>query len=192
MKRLFLITAIFFLAGLVFAKNAAFSGENYSISLEYNESIFPGDALFIRMQFETGKLKKKNVAISAAAEIKNEEKSAGRSEFYLLSQKRNYSEFLTGIPLSSWAKEGEYEVKINYTIGDEKEKTFSIPLTVAKKEFETGVINLTQNMSNISNNTSPEKIAQSKKLNDIINTRNKESVHNLKKFILNIFNVYFS
>lgn len=185
MKKLSLITLILFAAaGFAFSKNAHFSGDSYSISLEYNDSAAPGDAVFIRMQFETGKSKKKNSAVSALAEIKTDEKSAGRSEFYLLSQRRNFAEFLTGIPLSSWAKDGEYEIKINYTVGDEREKTFSIPLTVTKKEFPSGVITLTQNMSNISSNTSPEKVAQSKKLNDIINSRNKDSIFNLKKFSL--------
>lgn len=183
-KYLLAAIVILFTAAVSFAKNARFDGETYSITLDYNETVSPGDAVFIRLHFEDIKLKKKTFAITAKAEIFIDGRSAGSSEFYYLSQKRNYAEFLTGIPLSSWAETGAYEIAVNYRIGTEKEKVFNLPLTVNKKEFPSGEIILNKKMDRISADTSPEKVAQSKKLNDIINTVNRENIFNLRKFIL--------
>ena len=44
--------ALALLAASAFAKNARFDGTNYSISLDYNDSVAPGDPVFIRMRFE--------------------------------------------------------------------------------------------------------------------------------------------
>ncbi|MBR5096772.1 MAG: M23 family metallopeptidase [Treponema sp.] len=181
-KKICLFALVLSLSALIFAKNARFDGASYSISLEYNDTVFPGDPVFIRMRFENIKAKKKNFNLAAKAELKVEDKSIGSSDFYAIPKKGSL-EFLTGLPISSWAKSGEYKIVINYSAGDDKEKSFDLPLTVEEKEFESGVITLNQTMNNISKNTSPEKVAQSKKLNDIINSINPESVYAFKKFI---------
>ncbi len=173
-----------FLAGAAFAKNARFDGSQYSISLDYNESVLPGDPVFVRMRFENIKARKKDFSPAAKAELKIEEKTIGTSAFYSIGGKRSPYEFLTGLPISSWAKAGDYTIAVTYSPGDGGEKAFSLPLQVKEKEFESGVITLTQKMSNISKNTSPEKVAQSKKLNDIINSINPDGVYALKRFIL--------
>ena len=182
-KKIFLPALLAFLCAAAFAKNARFEGNSYSISLDYNDKVFPGDPVFIRMRFENVKAKKKNFAPTAKAELKVEEKSVGTSDFYSLSKKGSL-ECMTGLPISSWAKSGEWKIVVVCSAGDEGEKSFALPLLVQEKEFESGTITLNQTMNNISKNTSPEKVAQSKKLNDIINSTNPESVYNLKKFIL--------
>ena len=166
-----------------FAKNARFDGSNYSISLEYNESVLPGDPVFIRLRFENIKAKKKAFSPVAVAELRVDDKAIGSSNFYLLSDKKGGMEYMTGLPISSWAKSGEWQIIVKYTTGEDGEKSFTLPLAVGEKEFESGVITLNQTMNNISKNTSPEKVAQSKKLNDIINSINADDVLNLKKFI---------
>ncbi|MBR5966942.1 MAG: M23 family metallopeptidase [Treponema sp.] len=181
-KKTLLATLALALAASVFAKNARFDGASYSISLDYNDTVLPGDPVFVRMRFENVKAKKKAFAPAAKAEIKIEDKSIGTSDFYSISKKGSH-EYMTGLPISSWAKSGEYNIVVSYTTGDEGQKSFDLPLTVGEKTFDSGTITLNQTMNNISKNTSPEKVAQSKKLNDIINSINPESVYNLKKFI---------
>ena len=44
----------------LFAKNASFKGEDYSVFVSYNEDLVPGDAIFIRMKLHTSKFNKKN------------------------------------------------------------------------------------------------------------------------------------
>lgn len=169
-------------AASAFAKNARFDGSQYSISLDYNDSVAPGDPVFIRMRFENVKAKKKSFSPAARAELKVEDKVIGSSDFYAILKKGSL-EYMTGLPISSWAKSGEWKISVIYTAGDEGEKSFALPLFVKEKEFESGVIALNQTMNKISKDTSPEKVAQSKKLNDIINSINKDDVYNLKRFI---------
>ena len=182
-KKTLAVFALALISAAAFAKNARFDGSQYSINLEYNDSAMPGDPVFIRMRFENIKAKKKNFSVAAKAELKIEEKSVGTSEFYNVPKKGS-NEFMTGLPISSWAKIGEYKIVVSYTTGDDIEKSFELPLLVGEKTFESGVITLNQTMNSISKNTSPEKVAQSKKLNDIINSINAESVYSLKRFIL--------
>ena len=174
--------ALALVAASAFAKNARFDGTNYSISLDYNDRVAPGDPVFIRMRFENVKAKKKSFAPAARAELKVEDKVIGSSDFYAISKKGSL-EYMTGLAISSWAKSGEWKISVLYTAGDEGEKSFVLPLFVQEKEFESGVITLNQTMNKISKDTSPEKVAQSKKLNDIINSINKDDVYNLKRFI---------
>ena len=178
------VLALVLMAAAAFAKNARFDGENYSIVLDYNESVLPGDPVFIRMRFENVKAKKKNFTPTAAAEIKIEDKSIGTSAFYPISDKKGSLEYMTGLPISSWAKPADCQILIKYTAGDEGEKSFTLPLQISQKDFVSGVITLNQTMNKISKNTSPEKVAQSKKLNDIINSITPENSFNLKRFIL--------
>ncbi len=176
------VLALALMAASAFAKNARFDGSQYSISLDYNDSVAPGDPVFIRMRFENVKAKKKSFSPAARAELKVEDKVIGSSDFYAISKKGSL-EYMTGLPISSWAKSGEWKISVLYTAGDEGEKSFALPLFVQEKEFESGVIALNQTMNKISKDTSPEKVAQSKKLNDIINSINKDDVYNLKRFI---------
>ena len=104
-----LTTLALALAASAFAKNARFDGAGYSINLEYNESVLPGDPVFIRMRFENVKAKKKAFAPTAKAELKIDDKAIGTSDFYSLGKKGAF-EFLTGLPISSWAKSGEYQI----------------------------------------------------------------------------------
>ena len=57
-KKPLLATLVMALAVSVFAKNARFDGASYSISLDYNDTVLPGDPVFVRMRFENVKAKK--------------------------------------------------------------------------------------------------------------------------------------
>ena len=186
MKKQFICLAAFIFAiAICQAKNAKLSQNAVNINIDYNDKVFPGDAVFIRIQFENAKNRKKNLSISSAsAEITDEKKSVAACNFYALGAKKTSAEFLAGLPISSWAESGERQIKIKYNVQDEGENEISLPLEIEKKDFESGVIKLTKEMSAISSDTSPEKVEQSKKLNAIINSTNSENVFNLKKFIL--------
>ena len=59
------VLALALMAASAFAKNARFDGSQYSISLDYNDSVAPGDPVFIRMRFENVKAKKKSFSPAA-------------------------------------------------------------------------------------------------------------------------------
>lgn len=183
-KQLICLAAFIFAIAICQAKNAKLSQNAVNINIDYNDKVFPGDAVFIRIQFENAKNRKKNLIVSATAEITDEKKSVAACDFYALSVKKTSAEFLAGLPISSWAESGERQIKIKYNVQDDGENEISLPLEIEKKDFESGVIKLTKEMSSISSDTSPEKVEQSKKLNAIINSIHSENVFNLKKFIL--------
>lgn len=185
MKKYVICLALFvFAIAISSAKNAKLSQNAININIDYNDKVFPGDAVFIRLHFENAKTRKKNVSISATAEIAGEKKSIATCDFYSLGAKRTSADFLAGLPISSWAESGECQIKIKYNVQGEGENEITLPLEIQEKEFESGVIHLTKEMSAISSDTSPEKVEQSKRLNAIINSVNSENVFNLKKFIL--------
>lgn len=185
MKKNFICLAILvFAISICSAKNAKLSQNALNIDIDYNDQVFPGDAVFIRLKFENAKSRKKTLGVSATAEIAGEKKSVSACDFYSLVVKRTSAEFLAGLPISSWTESGDYQIKIKYNVSGEGENEITLPLEIKEKEFESGVINLTKEMSAISSDTSLEKVEQSKKLNAIINSVNSENVLNLKKFIL--------
>ena len=185
MKKYFICFAAFvFAIAICEAKNAKLLQNAVNINIDYNDMVFPGDAVFIRIQFENAKNRKKNLNVSATAEITDEKKSVATCDFYALSTKKTSADFLAGLPISSWAESGERQIKIKYNVQDEGENEITLPLEIAKKEFKSGVIKLTKEMSSISSDTSPEKVKQSKKLNAIINSIHSENIFNLKKFIV--------
>lgn len=186
MKKHFICIAAFvFAIAICQAKNTKLSQNSININIDYNDKVFPGDAVFVRIQFENSKNRKKNLAIpSASAEIAGEKKSLASCNFYALGTKKTSAEFLAGLPISSWAENEECQIKIKYKVQDEGENEITLPLKIEKKVFESGVIKLTREMSSITTDTSPEKVEQSKKLNAIINSINPENVFNLKKFIV--------
>ena len=101
-------------AASAFAKNARFDGSQYSISLDYNDSVLPGDPVFIRMRFENIKTKRKNFIQSAKAEIISEDKTIGASDFFLVNDKKGLLDYMAGLPISSWAKNGACKIAVLY------------------------------------------------------------------------------
>ena len=185
-KFLILFSILAFASGMLTAKNASFNGTEYNISVSYNESAAPGDVFFVTMRFDFQKSRKKAPSVNAVARLISGKKSIEKSIFYALNSKKKSSsvtDFLTGIPLSTWAEYGDYEISINYTVDGETEKTFSIPARILAKDFPKETIPLTESLTNIRTDTSPEKIQQSKKLNDLLAIIDPAGVYTLSKFI---------
>ena len=109
MKKNFICLAILvFAISICSAKNAKLSQNALNIDIDYNDQVFPGDAVFIRLKFENAKSRKKTLGVSATAEIAGEKKSVSACDFYSLVVKRTSAEFLAGLPISSWTESGDY------------------------------------------------------------------------------------
>ena len=63
-KKAFIIILLSMSACLCFAKNAVFHSDNYSLSVEYNETLVPGDAVFVRMSITVPKSHKKSTTVN--------------------------------------------------------------------------------------------------------------------------------
>ncbi|MDO4507272.1 MAG: M23 family metallopeptidase [Spirochaetales bacterium] len=181
----FIAIGFLFLTSAAFARQAAFSGENYSISLNYNEIASPGDAVFVRMKVSRSKAGKADLSnAEAKLELIVDGKSVRSSDFYALGKaKKEGKTMLTGIPLSSWwTKENKCSLKITYTMANES-KEFALPFSLDNKSFISETIKLNASNTAIKTDTSTKRMDQISKLNTILETINPQNVYSTKAFV---------
>lgn len=188
MKKIY--KSIFILAFLIiqtnlFAKTAKYQSDFYTITVNYNEKIVPGDAIFVRMKISSPKKKSKsdNQKKASLVLIQNK-KSIENSPFYQINKKKNSSveEMLCGLPISPWISEGDFSLKIIIFISNDETFEFELPVTFEMREWNQEIISLDDKNTNIKTDTSPERIAQIEKLNDILFTVMTQDIYSLKKF----------
>lgn len=188
MKKIFttVIFSVLTTANLVFARQAIFSGEDYSINVNYNEKAFPGDAVFVRMKItqtssgtKKAKVTKNDISQSTAnLELIVEGKSSRYADFYAVSKATKTSKtMLAGVPLSSWwTKDTKCSLRITYTIlGETKE--FSLPFILEHKEFVSETLELDGANTSIKTDTSKARMDQISRLNAILETINPQNVY---------------
>ena len=181
MKKITSLIAIsfIFLTSASFARQAAFNGDSYSISLNYNEVASPGDAVFVRMNVSRSKTAKADLSgTEAKLELIVDGKSVRSSNFYVLGKaKKEGKTMLTGIPLSSWwTMDNKCSLKISYKISNET-KEFSLPFSLDNKSFISETIKLNETNTAIKTDTSPKRMDQISKLNTILETINPHNVY---------------
>lgn len=174
-------------ASTVFARDAVFSSDIYNISLNYNDSACPGDAVFIRLRFTDviHKTKKQpETYVTAEALLYLGEKKIASSDFYNLPGDSNKSTkvLLTGIPLSSWWTEDSYHITVIYSYSGQKKMKFDLPFNILPKEFVSETLVLDDRNTEIKTDTSPERMQQIEKLNAILETINPEAVYQTQPF----------
>ena len=185
-----LITAILVLLQitLCFAKTAVFQSENYSLTVTYNDTIVPGDAVFVRMSITTPKTHKKSKVEQekrGALQLYQDKKVIEKANFYSLGKKKNnqaFSDLLCGIPISPWLTQGNYSLKVVFSFNDEDTGEFTLPVTFKSRSFIEEVVELDASNTAIKTDTSPERTAQINKLNDILFTTIPTDIYHLKKF----------
>ena len=185
-----LITAILVLLQitLCFAKTAVFQSENYSLTVTYNDTIVPGDAVFVRMSITTPKTHKKSKVEQekrGALQLYQDKKVIEKANFYSLGKKKNnqaFSDLLCGIPISPWLTQGNYSLKVVFSFNDEDTGEFTLPVTFKSRSFMEEVVELDASNTAIKTDTSPERTAQINKLNDILFTTIPTDIYHLKKF----------
>lgn len=108
------------------------------------------------------------------------QKKSKKSKEVLAAPKSEY--LLTGIPLSSYFKTGDYTIVISISPFGDSVADFKIPLVINEKEFISETIHLDAKNTAIRTNDSDERWQQIKKLNEILDTKNKESVYSIEPF----------
>ena len=187
-KRLLITTLILIQAGFCFAKAAVFQSENYNLSVEYNDVIVPGDAIFVRMSITLPKTHKKNkneTEKRGALVLYQDKKVIEKSNFYSIGKKKNnqaYADMLCGIPVSPWLTQGNYSLKVVFSFNDDETNEFNLPVRFESRKFNEEVIELDAANTAIKTDNSPERTAQINKLNDILFSTMPGDVFALKKF----------
>lgn len=193
-RKIILVLSMFLLSlTFVFAEKAAFEGEDYSLFVEYNESAFPGDAVFLKMTFtqtsrRTHISKEQFAQTTGVMELKNGDTVLRKSNFYALPAERSSRvelKLMTGIPLSSWWTADELtnlSLQITYNLYGNTPLAFSVPFKLNPKEFESETIPLNETNTAIRTDTSPQRVTQIERLNEILATVNSDAVYALQTY----------
>ena len=186
MKKTLLAILCILQFGLVFAVNAKYESEEYSLNVNYNDVITPGDAIFVRMTISAPKNHKKSKNEpdkKATLQLLQDKKVIESAPFYILkTKKQNNTELLCGIPVSLWLKEGNYSIKVIFANSESDVKEFILPSRLVMRTFPEEVIELDAKNTSIKTDTSPERAAQIEKLNNILFTTMPSDIFSLKKF----------
>lgn len=186
-KRFALILIALICTSGLYGAAAVYNGEEYSLKVNYNDKIVPGDAVFVRMTFQYGKNLKKartEPEKSAILQLFKNKKLVDKSVFYSLNKPSKKSapvDFLTGLPLSSWLDDGDYTLKVTFYL-DDSAKEFELPVYFESREFDSETVELDAANTAIKTNNSPERAAQIDKLNTILETSMTSDIFNLKPF----------
>ncbi len=190
MKKILLFITILTIAfSNAFGITAKYTDENIHIDAIYNDIIIPGDAIFVRLTMTMQKNHKKNkleAEKKAQLELYQNEKLIESSPFYSVSPKKknpNYSEMLTGLPLSSWLSDSNFTLKIVFTLDNSEYKEFELPVSFKGKKFDEEILDLDEKNTAIKTNNSPQRVAQIEKLNNILFTSMPADVYSFSPFV---------
>ena len=200
MKKIFkilLTAAVFFthFQTFTFAEAAVYQTETYILNVSYNETLVPGDAIFVRLTVsipknaipKTHKKTEKFVEPERKATLRLYQgaKVIEKADFYPLEKnKKPYTtELLCGVPLSTWLKNDAYTIKVIYSFENDELKEFTLPLTYKGRTFVSETIDFDEKNSNIKNDNSPERIAQIQKLNNILFTTFPADTYTNQEFV---------
>lgn len=177
-------------AQLFAVETVHFQEQTYSGSVTYNEKAQPGDAVFVRLSMkvpETTSDKTSQKPIAVLQLFKGKERAASTQFFFTNPQNRSAetAEMLAGIPLSTWLSDKEvYSLKVIISTGDAQKKEITLPFSIQKKQFVSERIVLDARNTGIRKDVSPERRAQSEKLNKILETVIPQDVYTLKPFTI--------
>ena len=196
MKKHILSIIFAFFALSAFSLSQNFTYKTYSLTAYYPEKLQPGDAVFVRLVFETtGKKASKDLIEStergelaifkAGDDGTLAEKATAKSQFYKIektaSKKSVKAVLLSGAPLSSWAKAGDYSAEVSFSAFGEENK-ISLPIKIIEKEFVSETIPLNASNTAIKTNASKERMDQINRLNKILDTKNPTAVYEPSSF----------
>ena len=191
MKKVLLLTLCLLQAMFLFGatKPAKFISEDYELYLQYNDTLIPGDAVFVRMTINTPKslkLPKDDLEKHASLQLLKNKKVIAESQFYRIDKtnKINTVELLSGIPINMWlTDDGEYTLKVVVSPYKDKYDTFNLPVTFKTRTFVEEVVELDERNTSIKTNNSPARAKQIDKLNNILFTTILDDVYSLVPFV---------
>ena len=187
MKKIILLLIFAIQLSFIYATTARYQCEDFNLNVKYNETITPGDAVFVRLTVYTPKNHKKSKSDfekKATLQLLQEKKVIETAAFYVIpkTKKQNSVEMLCGIPVSLWLTEGNYSIKLIFANTETDIKEFILPSTLKMREFNKEVLELDSKNTAIKTDNSPERALQIDKLNNILFTTIPSDVYTLKKF----------
>lgn len=180
----FQLSVIFLLCSAAVYKLSAeqnvFPRGTEKIRIQYTDTVFPGDAVFIRIVLNTSSLEK------GKADLLTQGKDTvlQRALLYEIPDKQNKT-YIAALPLSSWYKEGEpLHIALSYKLKNEQEENLFLPLSVQAKDFVSETIELNARNTAIKTDKSTERTQQIDRLNEVLNTVDYSAVYQTSVFVL--------
>ncbi len=183
----------------LFAEKKSIKYQDYNLNVFYKDLLQPGDAVFVRLNLET-KNKKfiKNLgerlfdsgALELYRVLENgnlTEKTVAKAKLYEISYNKTAKivnlSLLSAVPLSTYAKTGDYVAKISFSALGKTEEHISVPIKIIEKEFISETIPLNATNTAIRTNNSDERKNQIERLNAILGSKNYGSVYETSRFV---------
>lgn len=183
-RSVFFLLLFSFFCTLLPARTARFSSSDYSLTINYTDEVFSGDAVFFSMEVKDGNFSVSTQQGSSKIQlIRNKTgKSPGESELFAVCAAPLM--FYGAIPLSTYLEEGTFTLQVTYTVTNGKVIEFSLPVKVNPKEFDEDIIPLNATNTAIKTDNSPQRAAQIDKLNAILDTIDPDAVYYDGPFII--------
>ncbi|OJF76016.1 MAG: hypothetical protein BKP49_09365 [Treponema sp. CETP13] len=192
---IFYITCIYLLCTIppLFARNAVYNGEKYTLDLLYTDVAYPGDAIYMELNYTPhfSLFSSYTYSIEATAKLMiagNRETLRKTNLFLVNSEKQKLVGY---IPLSSWYTESNFNLKITYQIFRTKKHIttaytdkmeFDVPVNLIAKKFHSEKIDLDDVNSSIKTDSSKERAIQINTLNKVIRKVSSNDIYQTKKF----------
>ncbi|MBQ7159477.1 MAG: M23 family metallopeptidase [Treponema sp.] len=190
MKKHIILTLLILLGFAAFAELGRWQTDDYGLSIQYNKTVQPGDAVFARLILKPRVKKVRKLTGTSTGTMQifttpvdgSEQKSIGKTAMYLINKDQKgkgaakNDVLLAGVPLSSYCKPGDYQLTVTFSAFGKPDFTFSLPVTVTEKEFISETIPLNASNTAIRTDTSKTRMDQINRLNAILEAKNMDSV----------------
>ncbi|MGN0740074.1 MAG: M23 family metallopeptidase [Treponema sp.] len=174
---LFLLLAV----SLAFSSELTVKYQNYSARIEYDSTSYPGQAFFVKMSITPAE--KQNLKVEASAELFGEKRIAKADFYFIKNDGQNDFQLLTGLPMWSWEKANPTAKIIIKCSVNGQQNLIELPVSIEPKKYPHERIQLNESLSDLVSTPSPEKKEQSRVLNELLQTVNKDAVYEVTGFI---------
>lgn len=198
-KIFFILIFVFCAVDFSFSEKAKFNYENYSAEISYLPENFPGDAVFARLSLKTEnkkfiknviKSKKEDEFFKAEGNLaffdSTSNKKIGEAKFYQIKddggKKFHQIDLLSGVPLSSFLKEGNYFAEISFSAFGQNPEKVAVPVEIKHKDFVSETIPLNPTNTSIKTNSTNKRWQQIEKLNKILGTTDESAVYDFSSY----------
>ncbi len=155
--------------------------KNYTATLKYNQTFYPGDPIAVRLTLQ-GKRKVKKFAGKSESVVyytsaAKPEKKIRKARMYFVPSKAGTDDLFVLLPSSTYLEAGEYLLNADFTAFCSEPESFCVKINCLPKDFVTETIALGPRNTKIKTDTSPERSDQIKRLNKILETTNSDSIY---------------
>lgn len=164
------------------AREAAYNGSEYSFSVNYSETVYPGDIVYINMSFIA---ENQDYILPEYATVElirlSSGKSYGKQDLYTVRQ--NPPVMFAAIPLSTYLEPGEFSLEVHYKEASGREMKFSLPVVAESKDFVEEILYLDDTNTAIKTDNSSRRNNEINRLNNILFSVNKNSIYYTSNFV---------